>query len=166
MNDDEGLFPINDEFGRKVGSIMEVYDSLDPKLKENKYINLTTENVLDFSRFMQTREARKFVKKHGFPKELSFIYVDDFYNIEDSSEKGLDLRYKITKRKVDSHVSIFDRSKPRYFDYKDFQGNWMETDKRNVIELNYPIPDHFLTYFMGIMPRKDLSMDVNIITTD
>jgi hypothetical protein len=108
---------------------------------DDSAMRLTTENSLYLAKFMQSRQARRFVRKNGFPKKLSFVRPKSHGFRDDDN-----LMLKVQRVELN-----------RDFDLP--EGNYLETEKGNVIKLSCGFKGDLLGQLLNVMPRERLTFD-------
>ena len=86
--------------------------------EELKYVNPTPENIFHFAEFMQSRQARRFTRKFGFPVELMFVRHEDFFHFD----------YTL-------HAGIFGFKRDYFDTFTKLQGNYVKVSERNPTAL-------------------------------
>lgn len=109
------------------------------------YVELTQENILDFAKFMQQPRSLLFSLSYGFPVKLNEISVRKNCKIDYSIVTEMN---KIEKRRLFDH----------------FHGQWVETDIKNIINLNTRYGGNLFNFLSPILPRRSLCLDERLVT--
>jgi len=133
-----------------------VYDFGD-KAHESEYVEGAAECVLDFARFMQERQSRRFVRKNGFPKRLFF--VNEYKNYKDfKSEREFEVGLRMAELERMRRLGI----EGVKYSLSNVEGNWPESASSEVVKLNSGYNKALLMYLMEVIPREEMVADDGI----